>query len=282
MELLALKTFQAVVEEGGVLAASRRLNTVQSNVTSRIKRLEEEFGTPLFFRQGRGLTLSPSGKVLLEYSHQLLQLARQTSSALMQVGESCGQLRIGTKECFAAVHLPTILKHVKDHLPDLGLHVQSSPSVELIKQVLDHKMDCAFVGGPIEHPDLISHEIKKDHLVLIHTGQQNPEAQPLIMFREGCTYRARALTWQRENGHPLPQIMEMGTLEGILGCVAVGLGCTLVPRSVAQQSQHADTFTMTELPPEIANTTTLLIHHKQFPPLLGLQTLIDVAQKFHQ
>lgn len=49
MELLALKTFQAVVETGGILAASRRLNTVQSNVTTRIRRLEEELGSELFF-----------------------------------------------------------------------------------------------------------------------------------------------------------------------------------------------------------------------------------------
>ena len=42
MELIALRTFQAVVEEGGILAASRKLNTVQSNVTGRIRKLEEE------------------------------------------------------------------------------------------------------------------------------------------------------------------------------------------------------------------------------------------------
>ena len=64
MELIALKTFETVVEEGGILAASRKLNTVQSNVTSRIQRLEEELETKLFFRKGRGLKLAPSGKVL--------------------------------------------------------------------------------------------------------------------------------------------------------------------------------------------------------------------------
>ena len=52
MELIALRTFQAVVEEGGILAASRKLNTVQSNVTGRIRKLEEELGAELFFRKG--------------------------------------------------------------------------------------------------------------------------------------------------------------------------------------------------------------------------------------
>ena len=87
MELVALRTFQTVVEEGGILAASRKLNTVQSNVTNRIRRLEEELGTELFFRKGRGLELAPSGRVLLDYARRMLLLERQTSSAVRQVGE---------------------------------------------------------------------------------------------------------------------------------------------------------------------------------------------------
>ena len=63
MELQSLRTFQTVVEEGGILSASRKLNTVQSNVTTRIKRLEKEVGAALFYRKGRGLQLAPSGRV---------------------------------------------------------------------------------------------------------------------------------------------------------------------------------------------------------------------------
>ena len=75
MELVALRTFQAVVEEGGILAASRKLNTVQSNVTGRIRRLEEELGTELFFRKGRGIELAPSGRVLLDYARRICENA---------------------------------------------------------------------------------------------------------------------------------------------------------------------------------------------------------------
>ena len=51
MDILGLLTFTAVVDEGGVLAASKVLHTVQSNVTTRIKRLEEEVGADLFYRK---------------------------------------------------------------------------------------------------------------------------------------------------------------------------------------------------------------------------------------
>lgn len=117
MELVALRTFQTVVEEGGVLAASRKLNTVQSNVTARIRRLEEELGVELFFRKGRGMELAPSGHVLLDYTRRILSLERQTSAAVRQVGESTGVLRVGSMETFAALHLPGALKVVRERHP---------------------------------------------------------------------------------------------------------------------------------------------------------------------
>lgn len=154
MELLALKTFHAVVETGGILAASRRLNTVQSNVTTRIRRLEEELGSELFFRRGRGLELAPAGRVLLECAARMLQLEKQTCAAVRQVGQNSGEVRIGTMETFAAVHLAEALKRLRAEHPGLELKVYTKTSARLIEQVAAHKLDCAFVGGEVEHPDL--------------------------------------------------------------------------------------------------------------------------------
>jgi DNA-binding transcriptional LysR family regulator len=77
-----------VVEEGGILAASRKLNTVQSNVTGRIRKLEEELGTELFFPQGARPSTGAFGARLLDYTRRMLMLERQTAAAVRQVGES--------------------------------------------------------------------------------------------------------------------------------------------------------------------------------------------------
>ncbi len=277
MELMALRTFQAVVEEGGILAASRRLNTVQSNVTARIQRLEEELGTELFYRQGRGLTLAPSGRVLLEYAERMLRLAQQTHDAVRQVGESSGELRIGTMETFAAVRLPPALQRVRAAHPQLALRVATHTSALLLEQVLNHKLDCAFVGGTIDHPDLLAQQVLEEELVLVRTAGERAERQPLILFREGCAYRARALTWQRECGHPSAEVMELGTLEGILGCVAVGLGCTLMPSWVVQQSRYIDALSIETLPAHIAKVPTVMIRHRQALPLTAMDTLASAV-----
>ncbi len=67
IDLDSLEIFRAVVAEGGVVRAARRLNRVQSNVTTRVRQLEERLGVTLFRRQGRGLSLTSEGQRLLPY-----------------------------------------------------------------------------------------------------------------------------------------------------------------------------------------------------------------------
>lgn len=273
MELIALRTFQSVVEEGGILAASKKLNTVQSNVTGRIRKLEEELGTELFLRKGRGLELAPSGRVLLDYARRMLQLEQQTSAAVRQVGESSGELRIGAMETFAALHLPTALKAVRSEHPRVELRVFTEPTAVLVDKVLDHKLDCAFVAGPVIHPDLEFTEVVVEELVQVHAAGSDPVQQPLILFREGCAYRARALAWQRSIGHATADVMEFGTLDGILGCVSIGLGWTLMPRRVVEQSVHAAALVIEAVPPDIGSVPTGLIRRREAPPMAALRTL---------
>ena len=273
MELVALRTFQAVVEEGGILAASRKLNTVQSNVTGRIRRLEEELGAELFFRKGRGLELAPSGKVLLDYARRMLMLERQTSAAIRLVGESAGELRIGAMETFAALHLPSALKAVRNEHPGLDLRVSTDTTSTLTEKVLDHKLDCAFVAGPVIHPDLQFDELVIEELVQVHAAGTDPVLLPLILFREGCAYRTRALAWQRAQGHAVADAMEFGTLEGILGCIAVGLGWTLMPRRVVEQSSHAADLVIETVPDEFSLVPTGMIYLREARTMAALKTL---------
>ncbi len=277
MELLALRTFKAVVEEGGILAASRQLNTVQSNVTTRIRRLEEELGTELFFRKGRGLELAPAGRLLLEYAERMLQLERQTCSAIRMLGESSGELRVGSMETFAAIWLPTALRNLRAAHPGLELSVETGTSGELLEKVLSHKLDCAFVGGPVSHEELVCREILAEELVLVQSGSDAGTRETLILFREGCAYRARALSWRRECGQQISRVMELGTLDGILGCVAVGLGVTLMPARVVEMSRYADELNITALPPHLARIPTVMISHRQAPALACLTTLAEAV-----
>ncbi len=277
LEIQSLKTFLAVVEEGGILAAASRLNTVQSNVTTRIKRLESDVGTELFYRQGRGLTLSPSGRLLLGYARQILQLTSQAHLALRQVGEQTGELHIGSMESFTAVRLPPILKALREEHSGIRLQVETATSEKLLKKLLSHQLDCAFVGSQVDHPDLLATRVATEELVLVHARHTQPDQLPLILFADGCAYRERALNWRRESNHACQAIMEFGTLDGMLGCVAVGLGCTLMPRNVVTHSRFSRDFSILPVSGHLSRIDVMLVRHRNAAVLTAIDTLAGIA-----
>ena len=101
MDLAALRIFKAVVEHGGINRAAAKLHRVPSNITTRVRGLEEQLGTKLFVRDGRRLVLSADGRLLLTYAEQLLRLALEAETALRN-GKPRGTLRIGALESTSA------------------------------------------------------------------------------------------------------------------------------------------------------------------------------------
>src|SRR5262244_2760304 len=105
MDLSDLLIFRAVVQAGGITRAAERLNRVQSNVTTRIRQLEQDLGVALFVRDGKRLRLAPAGHLLLDYADRLLLLADEARNAVQDTRPR-GLFRLGAMESTAAVRLP--------------------------------------------------------------------------------------------------------------------------------------------------------------------------------
>lgn len=125
MDLSALNIFRAVVRENGVTRAAAKLNRVQSNVTTRIRQLEETLGTDLFIRDGRRLVLTPAGETLLPYAERLLALAEEARHAVSE-NRPQGRLRLGTMESTAASRLPRVLAAYHQRWPQVTLELTTA------------------------------------------------------------------------------------------------------------------------------------------------------------
>ena len=95
MEFSQLRIFQAVAEEGSITRAAERLHRVPSNLSTRLKQLEEQLGVELFVRERQRLQLSPAGKVLLDYTAKLFALHDEAHAAV-QGGQPAGDFVLGT------------------------------------------------------------------------------------------------------------------------------------------------------------------------------------------
>src|ERR1700757_3287389 len=167
VELTDLLTFSAVARNGGITRAAEELNTVQSNVTQRVKALEAEIGTALFERHSRGMTLTGAGRRLLPYAQRMAALSREAVLAARDDGVPKGPLAIGSMETTAAVRLPPLLSRFHKIFPAVPLTLPTGPTVALVNAVLDGSLDGAFVSGPIDHPDLVAEPAFKEELVLV-------------------------------------------------------------------------------------------------------------------
>src|SRR5262245_9155260 len=108
MESADLRIFEAVARAGGITKAATELNTVQSNVTARIRQLEREVATPLFSRHSRGVTLTPAGRDLLPYASRIGALLAEARRAIDNAAPQ-GALQVGSLETTAGLRLPPIL-----------------------------------------------------------------------------------------------------------------------------------------------------------------------------
>ena len=187
MELSDLMTFSTVARLGGVTRAADELNTVQSNITQRVKALEAEIGTPLFERHSRGMTLTGAGRRLLPYAQRLAALSREAVLAARDDGEPKGPLSIGSMETTAAVRLPSLLAEFHRRFPAVQLSLRTAPTADLVAAVLDGSLDGAFVAGPIEHAELTDVTAFREELVLVTRA---PMGQPRGASRRHARIRA--------------------------------------------------------------------------------------------
>src|SRR5258708_25972418 len=148
LDLDALLIFRTVAEQGGITRAATKLNRVQSNVTTRVKQLEERLGTQLFTRTRNRLTLSPEGRLLLAYADELLRLASEAQAAVKS-GRPPGVFRIGTLESTPAARLPAILARYHRAYPEVQIELVTGTSGSLLARLHALEIETAFVARPL-------------------------------------------------------------------------------------------------------------------------------------
>src|ERR1700676_664934 len=284
MELSDLLTFSAVARLGGITRAADELNTGTSIVTQRVKALEAEIGTPLFERHSRGMTLTGAGRRLLPYAQRMAALSREAVLAARDDGEPGGPLAIGSMETPAAVRLPSLLAEFHRRFPAVRLTLRTAPTADLVAAVLDGALDGAFVAGPIDHGELSAITAFREELVLVTARRWTslaalragtPESGPTaLVFRTGCTYRQRLEQALAEFGWPSAARFELGTLDGMIGCVAADMGVTLLPRAVVERNDLNGTISIHKLGASQSRVDTLFIQRRSAHQYSALQGFV--------
>jgi LysR family transcriptional regulator, cell division regulator len=269
MDASDLKFFAAVAKTGGMNRAASELNTVQSNVTARVRTLEEELGVTLFHRGRKGVTLTAAGRRLLPYATKVARLLDDARKAVKDDGKPSGRLTIGSLETSAALRLPPVLAAYSAAYPDVDLVLRTGTTSELIGQVLDHVVEGAFVCGPVNHQELVEEVFFREELVILtpHTIRSLNDLTrkgdiKIIVLRQGCSYRQILENILIKRGVVGIRYLEFGTLEAIYGSVSAGLGITLLPKSLIGSIWRDNGVSVHEVPEAESHTATVFVHRE--------------------
>jgi DNA-binding transcriptional LysR family regulator len=254
MDLSDLTIFSTVVREGGITRAAQRLHRVQSNVTTRIRQLEEDVGAQLFIREGKRLHLSPAGQVLLGYADRLLALADEARNAV-QDPRPRGVFRLGAMESTAAVRLPGPLSEYHRLYPDVVLELRTGNPPALASAILAGELDAALVTAPFADAPFEKIVVFQEEPVIVSAariravGKKGEVPRTIIAFEHGCPHRKRLEDWYALQGQMPERTIELGSYHAMLGCVVAGMGVALLPRSVLTTFPESKRLKIHRLPP---------------------------------
>ena len=240
MDLTQLEMFNAVAETGSITAAARKVHRVPSNLTTRLRQLEDDLGVALFIRENQRLRLAPAGYSFLEYSKKILALVSEARS-VVSGDEPQGIFSLGSLESTAAVRIPGVLADYNQRYPRIQFDLVTGPSGTMIDGVLGGTLSAAFVDGPVLHPSLEGQLVYREEMMLVApVGHKNVarardiNGASIYAFRANCSYRRHFESWFNADRATPGKIHEMESYHGMLACVIAGAGLALMPRSMLE------------------------------------------------
>ena len=279
-----LKVFAAVARLGGMNRAAAELNTVQSNITARIQTLEADIGCTLFQRHSRGVSLTPAGQRLLPYADRAAQLLADARRATRDDGVPRGLLTIGSLETTAALRLTPLLARFAGDNPEVDFVLRTGTTHELIGDVLECRVDGAFVCGPVAHPELDEQAVFREELVVLAApgvssldDALEPRGTRIVVLRAGCSYRQMLEKVLARRAIVVERLLEFGTLEAIFGCVGAGLGITLLPRALVGPVCAKGRVSMHRLPRVHAMVDTVFLRRRDSFASSALRAFVRCA-----
>lgn len=249
MDLTQLRYFQTIAQHGSMTAAARTLHVSQPSLTVAIQNLEQELKTTLFLRDRRGVSLTETGRSLLEHASEVFRLLEEAEQQILGLEqEELGRFVIGCHESLGAYFLPKFMSRFFRESSKIDLALWNGPSASVRDAVLSREVQFGLVVNPIPHPDLVLVELFKD-AVDVFVSAEEPARETMAdaakRFNEGTLLYAGRVTQCQELIAKLaaqdlvaPKQLVCGDLEMVKSLALAGIGVALLPRRVAAYWQE--------------------------------------------
>jgi DNA-binding transcriptional LysR family regulator len=210
-------------------------------------------------------------------------LIEEAKRDLSNSDQVIGQLKIGCIETTMALKAPGIINRFTELYPEVELEFQSAMSANLIRDVMNYKLDAAFVSAPISLPDVEQRIVKEEQLVIATASRHatiedaiSEQPVKIVVFDQGCIYRARLESWLSARGIVQYKSIVVNSLEGIINFVESGLAITILPAELIEQYYSSRKLHTFPLGKELGTSTTVLIFRKNRMQDRVLKTFLEM------
>jgi DNA-binding transcriptional LysR family regulator len=245
VDINQLEVFLAVAQEKSFSRAAETLHRTQPAVSQAIRRLEGELGEPLFDRSSKDGTLTSAGRVLLDFSHQMINLRRHAHSAIRELRDlHHGKLTLGANE-YTVMSLLPLLPIFRARHPHIKVEVKRSLASRIAGEIIGRDVELGLVSFKPTDANIKALPIALDEIALVVAPDHPLATKEVVSVRElgaesfiahnvPSPYRDRVIKTFEKQRTPLNISLEMPTLESIKRLVEQGLGVALIPRLAAQ------------------------------------------------
>ncbi|EHE4683196.1 LysR family transcriptional regulator [Listeria monocytogenes] len=282
MDIENMKAFNKVAELKSISAAANELHHSQSNISNKIKNIEKQFQTQLFFRHSNGVELTKEGEKIYQQFKKMILLWEETIDIINNEEET---ISIGITQSSLPMEFNTIIKEFYQQFPNKKLSIVSGSTSELIPKITNRELTIAYVAelekeNLFQDSQIISQTLSWDKLVFAgntagKSVQKILAEERLYVFSKQCySYRALAALINDIN-IPNVSISEINIPETLVEICNNELGIGIIPESIALNYHFLNYET---LPTEYAALRKTLIYHADHTISNGEKWLIEKSK----
>jgi DNA-binding transcriptional LysR family regulator len=246
MDLNQIRSFIAVAKHGHLTRAAESIHLSQPALSAQIKALEEGLGVTLFRRAPSGMSLTPSGRVLLEEAERIMAAVAQLQQAALSLrGVTTGKLTLGTVLDPATLRVGELLARALERYPQVEIEVHQVVSYEAVAEVRSGGLDASFYFGP-PPGGLEAVKLRDIHYVLAmpaawraeHPGMTWAELveRPWVAAPSTSSHRHVIQEALRGHAHLPERLIEADSESVIANLVEAGVGASLVRKELAARA----------------------------------------------
>jgi len=290
MDTQNLQAFLLVAETGSFSLAAEKLHLTQPAVSKRVAQLEAQLNAPLFDRIGRTISTTEAGQALLPHARAVqLELQAAEQSVRDLAGEVRGQLRLATSHHIGLHRLPPVLSLFSKTLPAVQLDIDFMDSEQAYELTLRGEVELAIVTlapSPVAKivtrpiwPDPLDFMVQAGHELTMRKTLDIKELSKYPSILPGLNTYTGQIVKNLFDRRSLPLQIAITTnyLETIRMMASVGLGWTVLPRSMRDTS-------LATLPIRDAHIERTLgaVHHESRSLSRAARAFIDALESFEK